>query len=70
MGKCFELKQESIGHTKFYLGGSVMNATLDNGVDAWAFSSSQCVKATVQNAEDRLKKLDQRLHCGKTSGLN
>ena len=61
MGKYFELKQESIGPPKFYLGGSVRKVTLDNGVDVWAFSSSQYVKADVKNVEDRLEKLGQKL---------
>ena len=61
LGKYFELKQESIGPPKLYLGGSVRKVTLDNGVDAWAFSSSQYVKAAVQNVEDRLKKLGLKL---------
>ena len=42
---------------KFYLGGSVRKVTLDNGVEPWAFSSSQCVKAAVKSVEDRLEKL-------------
>ena len=61
LGKYFELKQESIGPPKFYLGGSVRKVTLDNGVEAWAFSSSQYVKAAVKNVEDRLEKLGQKL---------
>ena len=53
--KGFELKQESIEPPKFYLKGSVRKVTIDNGVEAWAFSSSQHFKATVKNAEDRPK---------------
>ena len=47
LGKCFELKQESIGLPKFCLGGSSRKVTPRKGVDAWAFSSSQHVKAAV-----------------------
>ena len=61
LGKYFELKQESIGPPKLYLGGSVRKVTLDNGVEAWDFSLSQYVKAAVKNVEDRLKKLGMKL---------
>eukprot|EP00957_Ditylum_brightwellii_P114106 8699426-Ditylum_brightwellii.AAC.1 len=40
IGKYFQLKEESVGPPKIYLGGSVHKRTLDNGVKAWAFSSS------------------------------
>ena len=61
MGKFFELKQESIEPPKFYLGSSVRKVTLDNGVEDWVFSPSQCVKAEVKNVEDRLEKLGMKL---------
>ena len=32
LGKHFELKQESIGHPKFYFGGSVRKATSSSGL--------------------------------------
>ena len=56
LGKYFELKEESIGPPKIYLGGGVRKVTLDNGVDAWAFSSSQYVQAAVKNVESYLAK--------------
>ena len=34
----FELKQESVGPPKIYLGGHVRQVQLDNGVWAWGFS--------------------------------
>jgi hypothetical protein len=37
----FELKEESIGPPKIYLGGGVQKVELDNGAKGWAFSSSQ-----------------------------
>jgi hypothetical protein len=43
IGKYFEIKQESIGPPKIYLGGHLRKVQLENGVDAWAFSSSQFV---------------------------
>ena len=47
---------------KLYLGSSIRKETLDNGVDAWAFSSSKHVKAAVQNVDDFfLKKLELKL---------
>jgi hypothetical protein len=39
-----------------YLGGHLSLVELDNGVRAWAFSSSQYVRAAVQNAEDYIAK--------------
>jgi hypothetical protein len=45
LGRCFTLKQESIGPPKMCLGGHVRKVQLDNGVECWAFSSSQCVQA-------------------------
>jgi hypothetical protein len=55
IGKYLELKDKSIGPPKLYLGGHLSLVELDNGVKAWAFSSSQYVRAAVQNEED--------LHC-------
>ena len=41
IGKYFELKEESIGPPKIYLGGRVGKVHLENGAKAWSFSSSQ-----------------------------
>ncbi len=56
LGRCFTLKQESIGPPKVCLGGHVRKVQLDNGVECWAFSSSQCVQAAVKNVEDCMSK--------------
>jgi hypothetical protein len=56
IGKYFELKESSIGPPKSYLGGHLSLVELDNGVKAWAFSSSQYVKAAVQNVEEFIVK--------------
>ena len=56
IGKYFELKEESIGHPLLYLGGHVCQVKLDNGVDAWSFSSSQYVQTAVKNIEEWLLK--------------
>jgi hypothetical protein len=53
----FDLKEESIGPPKIYLGGHLQKVELKNGVKAWAFSSSQYVQEAVQNIE---KYLDQK----------
>ena len=50
IGKSFELMEESIEPPSIYLGGKMSKVTLNNGVEAWSFSSSQYVKATVKNA--------------------
>jgi hypothetical protein len=56
IGKYFELKEESIGTPKLYLGGKVRRVQLENGVYAWSFSSSQYVQAAVKNLEENLAK--------------
>jgi hypothetical protein len=54
IGKYFELKEESIGEPKIYLGGKVRKVILENGTQAWSFSSSQYVQAAVENVENHL----------------
>lgn len=54
IGRYFELKEESIGPPDIYLGGRMRKVQLENGANAWAFGSSQYVKAQVQNLEQRL----------------
>ena len=61
IGKYFELKEESIGIPSIYLGGKVRKVTLDNGAQAWSFSSSQYVKAAVGNVEEYLEKRGEKL---------
>ena len=56
IGKYFELKEESIGHPSLYLGGHVHQVKLDNGVNAWSFSSSQYIRTAVKNVEEWLSK--------------
>ena len=56
IGKYFELKEESIGHPSLYLGGRVRQVKLDNGVDAWCFSSSQYIQTVFKNVEEWLSK--------------
>ena len=55
IGKYFELKEESIGTPKLYLGGHLRNLTLEKSVEAWAFSSSQYVKTAVKTVETYLE---------------
>ena len=56
MGKYFELKEESIGPPKIYLGGKVSKVELENGVKAWSFSPTQYVKAAVDNVKKYVEK--------------
>ena len=60
IGKYFELKEESIGPPKLYLGGHLRKVQLENGVYAWAFSSSQYVQAAVKNVEEYLSKEENK----------
>ena len=56
IGRYFELKEESVGEPSIYLGGRVCKVQLDNGVEAWAFGSSQYVQAAVKNVKTWLAK--------------
>ena len=54
LGKYFELKKQSVGPPKIYLGGHCRKVTLDTGVEAWGFGSSQYVRSAVKNVESYL----------------
>ena len=56
LGLYFNLKEKSMGPPKIYLGGSVRKVKLENGVECWAFGSSQYVQAAVKNVEEYLAK--------------
>ena len=56
IGKYFDLKQEYIKPPDLYHGGRMRQVTLDNGVKAWDFGSSQYVQAVVKNVEEYMKK--------------
>ena len=56
IGKYFVLKQESTKPPDLYLGGRMIQVTLDNGIKASTFGSSQYVQAAVKNIEGYLKK--------------
>ena len=59
-GRYFELKEESIGPPDHYLGGKVRKVQLENGVYAWAVSSSQYVQTAVKNVEVYLDSQDNK----------
>ena len=61
IGKYFYVKEGSVGPPSIYLGNKVSKVTLDNGQEAWSFSSSQYVQAAVSNVEEYLKKRGQSL---------
>ena len=54
------MKEASIGPPKMYLGAGIRKVKLDNGLDAWAASSSQYVQATVRNVEEYIEKSHDR----------
>ena len=60
LGRYFDLKEESIGLPDHYLGGKVRKVQLENGVNAWAFSSSQFVQTAVKNVEAYLDSQDNK----------
>ena len=61
IGQHFILKEESIGLPSQYLGGKLQKVTLENGVDAWAFGSTQYVQAAVKNVEQYLAGKGEKL---------
>ena len=61
IGKCFTMKPGSIGPPTLYLGGHMRQVTLENGVKAWGFGSSQYVHAAVKNVQDFLAKTGRKL---------
>ena len=50
------MKEASIGPPKMYLGAGIRKVKLDNGLDAWAASSSQYVQAAARNVEEYIEK--------------
>ena len=63
IGRYFELKAESIGPPEIYLGGRLRKVVLEDGTNAWAFGSSQYVRASVDNVKEYLlKKGLDKLH--------
>ena len=48
------------GTPDHYLGGKVRNVQLENGVYAWAFSSSQYLQTAVKNVEAYLDSQDNK----------
>ena len=54
LNKYFNLKEVSMGAPEIYLGGKMRKENLDNGLEAWGFSSAQYIKNAVTNAEQKL----------------
>ena len=61
IGKYFYIKEGTIGPPSIYLGNKVSKVTLENGMTAWSFSSSQYVQAVVKNVESYLHATDKSL---------
>eukprot|EP00956_Cyclotella_meneghiniana_P034439 scaffold104886_cov86-Cyclotella_meneghiniana.AAC.1 len=66
IGKYFELKEESVGPPKIYLGGQMRQVQLENGVNAWTFGSAQYVKAAVTSVKEYLAERGKVLPRAKT----
>ena len=49
------MKEKSIADPGKYLGGKIRKVKLNNGIDCWAFSSTQYVQDDVKNVEQYLK---------------
>ena len=61
IGKYWIMKSNSIGPPKLYLGNKVSKVTLENGVLAWSFGSSQYVQSAIANVERYLKTKNESL---------
>ena len=61
IGKYCIMKSNSTGPPKFYLGNKVSKVTLENGVLAWSFGSSQYVQSAIANVERYLKTKNESL---------
>ena len=61
IGKYWTMKKNSVGPPDIYLGNKISKVTLENGVTAWAFSSSQYVQSAVRNVEAHLSKIGGKL---------
>ena len=55
------MKKDSVGPPDIYLGNKISKVTLENGVSAWAFSSSQYVQSAVKNVRAHLSKSGGKL---------
>ncbi len=64
------LLDESIRPPSQYLGGKLLEVTLDNGTKAWAFGSCQYVQSAVCNVEDHLEKSGEKLLYKATTPLS
>ena len=61
IGKCFNLKESSIGPPTQYLGGKLRELVLENGQKRWSFGLKQYVEAAVKNVTEYLKKSGEGL---------
>ena len=56
LGHYFELKEESIGPPKLYLGGHICKVMWESRMSLWSFSSSQYVQTAAKNIVTCLSK--------------
>ena len=61
IGRYFYIKEGSVGPPDIYLGNKVSQVTLENGVKAWSWSSSQYVQAACKNLESYLHRKGKHL---------
>ena len=61
LSRKFVVKEKSIGQPTQYLGNKVSKVTMENGVLAWCFSSSQYIQNAVKNVETFLAKTSKKL---------
>jgi hypothetical protein len=59
-----------VGPPQIYLGNKVPKVTLENGIEAWSFSSSQYVQNAIKNVEAYLKKHGKCLPAKASSPLS
>ena len=61
IGNYFRLKEKSVGDPGKCIGGKLRKVELINGIDWWAFSSTQYVQDAVNNVEQYLKVKEKKL---------
>ena len=54
IGKYFYVEEGSVSPKMIYLGNKVYKTTLESGIDAWSFSLSQYIYASISNVEKYL----------------
>ena len=61
IGRHFKLKVEYLDAPSQYLGGNLIQVTMENVKEFWAFGSTEYVRAAKENFEEYLVKKGEKL---------